>query len=81
MFGSKSGRDTDKVALSGFSPAFTENGAVYYEQAKLVLECKKLYTSSLKEEDFLDKEILQEWYPQRDMHKMYYFEILNAYIK
>ncbi|MFI3290843.1 MAG: flavin reductase [Opitutales bacterium] len=81
MFGTKSGKDTDKVALSGFTPAYTENGAVYYEEAKLVLECRKVYASELLEKDFIDKPILDKWYPEKDLHKMYYFEILNAYTK
>lgn len=39
--GSKSGRDYNKVKETGLTPAFTENGSVYFEEAKLVLECKK----------------------------------------
>lgn len=39
--GSKSGKDYDKVKETGLTPAFTENGSVYFEEAKLVLECKK----------------------------------------
>ena len=41
--GSKSGRDHDKIAETGLVPLETELGNVYFEQARLVLECKKIY--------------------------------------
>ena len=56
--GSKSGRDTDKVKATGLKPVFTEQGNVLFEQARLSLECKKLYTDTIKPECFLDKESL-----------------------
>ena len=48
--GTKSGRDIDKVAATGLTPAFTEDGVPYFEEAKLVLICKKLYAQDLNEE-------------------------------
>jgi hypothetical protein len=50
-------------------------------QATLVLECKKLYCDMLKEECFLDKSIVDKWYPTKDYHKAYVLEITHAYIK
>ena len=40
--GSKSGRDTDKVKLTGLTPVFSDN-TVYFEEARLVIVCKKQY--------------------------------------
>lgn len=50
--GSKSGRDIDKVKATGLVPVFTEQGSVLFEQSRLSLECKKLYTDMIKPELF-----------------------------
>ena len=65
--GSKSGRDTDKVKLTGLTPVFSDN-TVYFEEARLVIVCKKQYVQQMKEECFMDKEPLR-WY-NNDLHYM-----------
>ena len=77
--GTKSGRDEDKVANAGLTPVFGE-GYTYFEEAKLVLVCRKLYRAPLVEEGFLDKTVLEKNYPQRDLHDMYVGEIVKALI-
>lgn len=52
--GSVSGRDEDKIAKTGLTPVYAD-GTTYFEQAKLVLVCKKMYAQELKEEDFFYK--------------------------
>ena len=79
--GSKSGRDTDKIKETGLLPVKTENGSVTYEQARLVVECKKIYFDDLKPVFFLPDNIDDEIYPNRDYHRIYYGEILNVYTK
>ena len=79
--GTTSGRDTDKVAASGLTPYVTENGNVSFTEARLVLECRKLYAEPLNPEAFLDKSIVPEWYAAGDFHKMYIVEILNVWVK
>ena len=76
-----SGRDEDKIANAGLSVAFTESDTPAIAQARLVLECKKLYVSDLKAENFLDQAIIDRWYPEKDFHRAYILQILNAYIK
>lgn len=78
--GSKSGRDLDKVKETGLSPAFTENGVPYFEEAKLVLICKKMYSQFLNEESITDPQSVNKWY-DNDYHKMYISEIVKALIK
>ena len=53
--GSKSGRDTDKIKESGLLPLTTPDGNVTFEQARLTLECRKLYGQLLSPEHFIDK--------------------------
>ena len=55
--GSKSGRDIDKIAATGLRPVFTEQGNVLYEQSRLSLQCRKLYTDTIKERCFIDKNL------------------------
>lgn len=68
--GSHSGRDGDKVAQVGLTPVFSEN-TTYFAEAKLVLVCKKLYQTTLKEENFLSREVVEQNYPRRDFHDLY----------
>ena len=79
--GSVSGRDVNKVQESGLTPYFTEAGNPAFEEATLVLECKKLYADFLKEDDFLDKKVVDSLYGQKDFHKMYVAEIVHAWVK
>lgn len=79
--GTTSGRDTDKVAAAGLTPYATEYGNVSFTEARLVLECRKLYAEMIRPEGFLDASIVEAWYPAGDFHKMYVVEILNAWIR
>ena len=75
--GSHSGRDGDKVAAAGLTPVYGD-GYTYFAEAELVLVCKKLYRAPLVEEGFLDRELLEEHYPKRDLHDMYVGEIVKV---
>jgi len=77
FFGTKSGRDFDKPKVTGLTPVFGEK-APYYEEAGLVLICKKLYRQDLKEESFLEKSIPVACYPKGDYHRMFVGEIVKA---
>ncbi len=79
--GSKSGRDCNKAEETGLKPIATDNNSVAFEQANLVLECKKLYIDMLKEESFLDTESLDKWYKDEGMHRVYICEITQAWVK
>ncbi len=77
--GTKSGRDTDKIAETGLVPVEMENGTVGYEQSKLVFECKKIYYDDLKPVFFLPENADDKFYPNKDYHRMYFGEVLNVY--
>ena len=81
--GSKSGRDTDKIKESGLTPVVTPTGTMSFKEAKLVIECKKLYAEPFKEESFIDKETFEKIYVKGDpsMHTFYIGEIVNVWIK
>ena len=75
--GSHSGRDGDKVAAVGLTPVFGE-GYTYFAEAELVLVCRKLYRAPLLEEGFLDRDIVEKNYPNRDFHDLYIGEIVKV---
>ena len=77
--GSMSGRDVDKAALTGLTPVFSDN-TVYFEQARLVLVCKKQYADTLKRENFCDSAPLSN-YEQNDFHKFYIGKIEKVLVK
>ena len=78
LCGSKSGRDMDKIAACGFTVAEAACGAPYFEEARLVLVCRKLYEDTLKPERFLDPACDAACYPNRDHHTFYIAEIVEA---
>ena len=78
--GSVSGRDEDKIKKAGLTPVF-EDGTIWFEEAKLVLVCRKLYQQELRPEGFTDQEVLEKNYPKRDMHTMYIGEIQKVLVK
>lgn len=73
--GTKSGRDTDKVAEAGLTPYAPEEDVVSFEEARLVMKCRKLYKGKLEEAGFTDKTLMPKWYPGADLHYMYIAEI------
>ena len=80
--GKKSGRDCDKIKESGLVPVTTELGNVTFEQSRLTLEGKKLFSTDMKPENFLDKEVLERWYndqPGGSLHRIYVMEIEKVY--
>lgn len=78
--GTKSGRDEDKIKGSGLTPLYTENGAVAFSQACIIIECRKLLSQSLML-DSIENEAERNKRAMQPMHKMYIGEILNVWVK
>ena len=81
LCGTKSGRDVDKDALCGLTPAAAENGAAYYEEARLVLVCRKIYSQDLDAERILDERGAKVYTEGAQLHRMYVGEIVEVLIK
>lgn len=79
--GSHSGRDVDKVTQTGLTPFATPGAAVGFEQARLILECRKMYAGDITEAGFLDRAVMEGAYPQRDFHRFYVGEIARVLSK
>ena len=79
--GTKSGRDIDKAAVTGLTPvAGTLPGTTRFEQARMVIECRKLYFHDLDPQHFLEPDIHGN-YPNKDYHRMYIGEIANCLVR
>lgn len=75
--GSHSGRDVNKCHETGMKPVETPNGGVTFDKARLVMECKKIYTDTIKPELIIPKDIDAKIYPKKDYHTLFMGEILE----
>ena len=67
--GSKSGRDVNKTKETGLTPVANEK-YVYFKEARMVLVVKKQFVQQMKEDAFIDKAVIDKWYPEKDYHNM-----------
>jgi flavin reductase (DIM6/NTAB) family NADH-FMN oxidoreductase RutF len=74
--GTKSGRDVNKVTETSLTPIFG-NGTVFFAEARLVMECRKIYVQDITPGNFLDQTI-NEYYPKKDYHRIYVGEIIRC---
>lgn len=80
LCGTKSGRDVDKVAETGLTPVESESGSVYFDEARIVLECRKIYFQDIDPANFVDPSIAGN-YRQKDYHRMYVGEIIKCMVR
>ncbi|MCC0639114.1 MULTISPECIES: flavin reductase [unclassified Clostridioides] len=78
--GTISGRDTNKVEKAGLTPYFIDD-TVAFEEANMIMVCKKLYHDTMPPENFDAKENDEKWYPKKDYHTMYISEVVKVLIK
>lgn len=82
ILGSKSGRDIDKMSDSGLTPYFTERGTPAFEEARITIECRKMYGTMLEADSFIDKSPIEPHYTSHGaFHKMYVAEIMHVWIE
>ncbi len=77
--GSHSGKDVDKVKETGLLPVSTNPGSVYFKQAKLVIECSKIYHHDINPANFSTR-LLNRNYPNKDYHRMFIGKIGSCLI-
>lgn len=80
--GARSGKDVDKIKLAGLHPFESPLGNILFEEAQFILECRKLYVSTVNPENFFDKSLTTEWYgaDKGSYHLLYVSEIVSAWI-
>lgn len=72
--GRVSGRDEDKIAVSGLHTELVD-GAPVFRESRMTMICRKLYAQELEEDCFIDPSLAGVNYPGRDYHTMYVAEI------
>lgn len=77
--GSMSGRDVNKTELTELTPVFSDK-SVYFDEAEMVIVCKKQYVQRLEENCFIDKDPLK-WYENKDYHYMIIGKIEKVLVK
>ena len=79
LCGRVSGRDCDKIREAALTPMLLGERAAF-EEARMVMSCRKLYADDLKESAFVDSALLDN-YRAKDYHRMYIVEIEGIYQK
>lgn len=77
--GSHTGKEYDKVKETGLVPLETSLDNVYFDQARLVIECKKIYYDDINPKHFVDR-LIQRNYPNKDYHRMYAGKVIKCLI-
>ena len=82
--GSHSGRDENKAEATGLKTDFTDDGTPVFVDARLVLECHKIYAHDLDSKKF--SESLIGNYAQKKFqgvvpHTVYFGEIINCWTR
>jgi flavin reductase (DIM6/NTAB) family NADH-FMN oxidoreductase RutF len=75
--GSHSGRDGDKIKTAGLTPRLLDAGGITFEEARLAITCKKLYSQDIDPSRFADPALMDN-YPARDFHRMFVGEIFRC---
>lgn len=76
--GTYSGKDVNKMNLKGLDSIVTPNGNVVFKQARLVLECRKIYQDDIRPDQFLSFD-QEKIYANKDYHRFYIGEITHVW--
>lgn len=77
LCGTKSGREADKVKECGFTVKTADCGAPYFEEADLVLVCRKRFAQDMDPAN-IPEDVKEKWYSNRDYHTLYIGEIVEV---
>jgi flavin reductase (DIM6/NTAB) family NADH-FMN oxidoreductase RutF len=84
FFGSKTGKNTDKMKETTLTAIQTPSGNTTYKEARLIIECKLAEITTVSPEDFYTsdgKTFVEEAYEEvKEYHKMVFGEITNVWI-
>ncbi|RMD73300.1 MAG: flavin reductase family protein [Lentisphaerae bacterium] len=79
--GTLSGRDGDKLKYCHLTlRRGTRIEAPSYNEAELIIECRKKYVQDMDPAGFLDPAI-EKNYPQKDYHRIYFGEIAGVFVR
>lgn len=76
--GRVSGRDENKIEKAELTVSYADD-TPYFEEADMVLVCKKLYAQNMDENCFVSKDFYDKMFPAGDLHTVYVAEIESVY--
>jgi len=80
--GTKSGRDLDKIKECGLTLCYGAEDAPFFDEAEMVLVCKKIYVQDMDESCVLDRDTIMPFYGKHgNWHRIYVGQIVEAYMK
>lgn len=80
LCGRKSGRDCNKVKEAGLTPVFID-GVPCFEEASLVLICRKMYAQEMSKDCALTDEVTKHYGEDEPYHTFYVGEIVKVLTK
>jgi flavin reductase (DIM6/NTAB) family NADH-FMN oxidoreductase RutF len=82
-FGSKTGRDSDKMKNSKLTPITTPDGGSSYEEAKLIIECSLTAINTVSPDEYFTDEgrdfVVEGFNDAKDYHKLVFGEITRVW--
>ncbi|MGM9972381.1 MAG: flavin reductase [Anaeroplasmataceae bacterium] len=80
--GRMTGRGIDKYKEVGLTPIYDVDADIYYpKEASYVFKLRKLYVGQLDKDNFIDKSLIADNYPNNDFHKVIIGEIVQYLTK
>lgn len=82
LCGSRSGRDVDKIKECGLTLRYGAGNAPFFEEAELVLVCKKIFAQDMDPTCVVDgAKILPHYGLDSGWHRIYTGQVVEAYMK
>ncbi|QUH26843.1 flavin reductase [Serpentinicella alkaliphila] len=78
--GTVSGRNEDKISKANLTIKHLNN-TPYFEEGNMAIVCRKIYSQEFNSESFIDTELDNKWYPNKDYHTLYIAEVEKIVIK
>lgn len=85
LFGSKSGRNSQKMSETTLTPVKTPQGNISYKEARLIIECKLIEVTTVSPDDYYSEEgrkFVTDAYDEiKKYHKLVFGEITGVWIR
>jgi flavin reductase (DIM6/NTAB) family NADH-FMN oxidoreductase RutF len=85
FFGSKSGRDTDKMKETTLTSIQTPTGNVAYREARLILQCELLEITTVSPDDYYTPEaktfVMEGYNDAKEYHKLLFGVITQVWVR
>jgi flavin reductase (DIM6/NTAB) family NADH-FMN oxidoreductase RutF len=85
LFGSSSGRDSDKMKRHSLTAAITPGGSIAYKESRLIIECELTGINTVHPDDYHAEEgksfVADAFVEAKDYHKLVFGKITGAWIR